>query len=179
MATRTISVNASGNITAVPRSWPWSVFAALNQIRTLTDELKTDRTAMKTAADAVETLIEELHDDGGTRATWETEVDSDLDDINNYLASIAEQDGVIGGERHGPLTPDSKKCGLIIAGFNPCAVDVVCTRLMGFDCRKVKLGYILIHSELFYMGLSNIKILSHRNFDNLFDAQNDNMYIHK
>lgn len=83
-------------------------------------------------------------------------------------------DGVIGGEGNGPLTPDSKKCGLIIAGFNPCAVDVVCTRLMGFDCRKVKLGYILIHSELFYMGLSNIKILSHRNFDNLFDAQNDN-----
>ena len=98
MATRTVSVNASGNITQVPRSWSWSVFAALNQVRTLTDELKTDRTAMKTAADAVETLIEELHDDGGTRKTWEDEVDSDLDVINNYLASIGEQDGVIGGD---------------------------------------------------------------------------------
>ena len=98
MTTRTISVNASGNITEVPRSWPWSVFATLNQVRTLTDELKTDRTGMKTAADAVETLIEELHDDGGTRKTWEDEVDGDLDLINNYLASIAEQDGVIGGD---------------------------------------------------------------------------------
>lgn len=87
-------------------------------------------------------------------------------------------DGVIGGEGNGPLTPNSKKCGLIIAGFNPCAVDVVCTRLMGFDCRKVKtLSYILTHSELFNIGLPKIKILSNRNFDNLFDARNDNKYF--
>ncbi len=98
MTTRTISTNAAANIAPVPRSWPWSVFAALNQVRTLTDELKTDRTAMKTAADAVETLIEELDDDGGTRKTWEDEVDADLDVINNFIASLGEQDGVIGGD---------------------------------------------------------------------------------
>ncbi|KKL20602.1 hypothetical protein LCGC14_2453830, partial [marine sediment metagenome] len=98
MTERTIAINAAANISKSPRSWPWDVMTALNKVRTLTDELKTDRTGMKTAADAVETLIEELHDDGGTRKTWEDEVDADLDVINNFIASLGEQDGVIGGD---------------------------------------------------------------------------------
>lgn len=98
MATRTISLNAAANITKVPRSLLWSVMAALNQLRTLTDEFKTDHATSKTAVDAIETLIEELHDDHAIGITWDTEVDGDMDVINNYLSFLGEQDGVIGGD---------------------------------------------------------------------------------
>ncbi len=98
MATRTIGINAAANISQVPRSLMWSVMAALNQNATLGTELIADHATSKTALDAIETLIEELHDDSGTRNTWETEVDADLDVINNYLDAKAEPDGVIGGD---------------------------------------------------------------------------------
>ena len=87
-------------------------------------------------------------------------------------------DGVIGGERDGPLTPDSKRCGLIIAGFNPCAVDLICTRLMGFDYEKIKmLAYILNHPGLFKVSLSGIETSSNRDFGDLFDKENKNRYF--
>ncbi len=47
-------------------------------------------------------------------------------------------DGIVGGENNGPLTPDAKRAGLIAAGFNLLAVDIVGARLMGFDWRKLK-----------------------------------------
>ncbi len=62
MATRTININAAANISQVPRSWVWSVLAALNQIK-----------------------------------TWATEVDGDLDEINDYIDKEFERDGVVGG----------------------------------------------------------------------------------
>lgn len=46
-------------------------------------------------------------------------------------------DGIWGGERVGPLTPDLRQCGCLIAGSHPFAVDLVATRLMGFDPRKL------------------------------------------
>lgn len=47
-------------------------------------------------------------------------------------------DGVIGGENEGPLSPDAKPAGCLVAGRNPLAVDLVATRLMGFDFRRLK-----------------------------------------
>lgn len=47
-------------------------------------------------------------------------------------------DGIIGGEKEGPLIPTSKKSGVVIAGFNPIAIDIVATRLMGLDWNKIK-----------------------------------------
>jgi len=87
-------------------------------------------------------------------------------------------DGVIGGERKGPLTPYSKRCGLIMAGFNPCAVDLISTRLMGFDYKKIKMfTYILNHSELFKTSLSGINISSNEDFGNLLDTENKDRYF--
>lgn len=87
-------------------------------------------------------------------------------------------DGVIGGEGDGPLTPDSKRCGLIITGFNPCAVDIVCTRLMGFDCKKIEmLRYVLDYPELFRVGLPEIRIFTNGDFGDLFDEENKNKYF--
>jgi len=53
-----------------------------------------------------------------------------------YLAVV---DGIIGGEGNGPMAPDPKACGVIVAGANPLAVDSVCCALMGFDWRKLRM----------------------------------------
>lgn len=42
-------------------------------------------------------------------------------------------DGLVGGEGEGPLHPDPCPSGVVLAGFNPLAVDWTATRLMGFD----------------------------------------------
>ena len=46
-------------------------------------------------------------------------------------------DGIIGGMEEGPLKPRPPPAGLLIAGFNPVAVDQLCTRIMGFDYKKI------------------------------------------
>ena len=48
-------------------------------------------------------------------------------------------DGITGGEGEGPLHPDAYPSGVILAGFNPLAVDWVATRLMGFDPARIPL----------------------------------------
>ncbi len=50
-------------------------------------------------------------------------------------------DGIIGGEGNGPLDPTPKPAGIVVAGENPIAVDLVCTRLMDFDYKKIPLLY--------------------------------------
>jgi hypothetical protein len=47
-------------------------------------------------------------------------------------------DGVIGGDNRGPLDPDAVPSGVILAGEDLVATDVVATRLMGFDPMKVR-----------------------------------------
>jgi hypothetical protein len=51
-----------------------------------------------------------------------------------YFAVV---DGVIAGDGNGPATPDRYEAGVLIAGFNPVAVDCVTARLMGFDPMKI------------------------------------------
>ena len=53
-----------------------------------------------------------------------------------YLAVV---DGIIGGEGNGPMSPDPKPCGVVVAGTHPTAVDLVAATLMGFDWRKLRL----------------------------------------
>jgi uncharacterized protein (DUF362 family) len=57
-----------------------------------------------------------------------------------YLAVV---DAIVAGEGNGPMAPDSKSCGLILAGTHPVAVDCVAATLMGFDWNKLRL---LLHS---------------------------------
>jgi uncharacterized protein (DUF362 family) len=44
-------------------------------------------------------------------------------------------DGIVGGEGDGPVLPIPKASGVLLAGFNPLAVDICATRLMGYDYR--------------------------------------------
>jgi uncharacterized protein (DUF362 family) len=53
-----------------------------------------------------------------------------------YLTIV---DGIVGGDGNGPMAPDAVPAGLVFAGFNPVAVDSVCTVLMGFDDTKIPL----------------------------------------
>jgi uncharacterized protein (DUF362 family) len=48
-------------------------------------------------------------------------------------------DGIVGGEGNGPLDPTPRPAGIVLAGINPLAVDLVSARLMGFDYRHLPL----------------------------------------
>ncbi len=53
-----------------------------------------------------------------------------------YLAVV---DGIIGGEGNGPMAPDARPCGAIVAGTHPLAVDSVAATLMGFDVSRIRM----------------------------------------
>lgn len=67
-------------------------------------------------------------------------------------------DGIVGGEGNGPLFPDERRVGVVIAGFNPIAVDIVGTRLMGFDWMKLKWIRDLLQNEHFDFFVSDKRI---------------------
>ncbi|MFC1620953.1 DUF362 domain-containing protein [Candidatus Omnitrophota bacterium] len=46
-------------------------------------------------------------------------------------------DGIVGGEGDGPMNPDPKPCGVLIAGFDGPCVDMAAARLMGFDPMRI------------------------------------------
>jgi uncharacterized protein (DUF362 family) len=90
-------------------------------------------------------------------------------DSNGFLHSKPQRklfsvvDGIIGGENKGPLLPDPKPAGVLIGGDNFLAVDIVATRLMGFDPMKIKyLVYLLQHPDLDFglKKLDDIEIFS-------------------
>ncbi len=62
-------------------------------------------------------------------------------------------DGVIGGENEGPLDPDPNPAGVLLAGENFLAVDIVGARLMGFDPMKVKVFSHLLEQTEFDLGV--------------------------
>ncbi len=56
------------------------------------------------------------------------------DQPKRYLSVV---DGIIAMEGNGPVAGTKKPIGVLIAGENPVAVDLVCARLMGFDYQKL------------------------------------------
>jgi len=50
---------------------------------------------------------------------------------------FAVVDGVIGGQGDGPASPDCYPTGVVLAGWNPVAVDCAGTRLMGFNPLRI------------------------------------------
>jgi uncharacterized protein (DUF362 family) len=46
-------------------------------------------------------------------------------------------DGIIAGERNGPLSPQKKKCGILLGGMNPLVTDICAANCMGFDWKKI------------------------------------------
>ena len=57
-------------------------------------------------------------------------------------------DGVVAGERDGPLSPHPKPAGVLLGGWNPLVVDLCGARLMGLDPLRVRLlKYGLMHPQ--------------------------------
>ncbi len=54
----------------------------------------------------------------------------------NYFCLV---DGIISAENEGPMQGSPKKTDIIIAGFNPVAIDKICSDIMGFDYMKIPL----------------------------------------
>lgn len=48
-------------------------------------------------------------------------------------------DGIVAGERNGPMDPIPKPAGVVLAAWNAMAADLACGRVMGFDWRKLPL----------------------------------------
>ncbi len=79
-----------------------------------------------------------------------------------YLAVV---DGIVAGEGNGPMAPDPKPCGVILAGRHPLAVDCVAAMLMGFDWRKVRMlerGFNMRQSSFTQFTPEEIEICSNR-----------------
>lgn len=79
-----------------------------------------------------------------------------------YLAVV---DGIVGGEGNGPMSPDAKPCGVIIAGRHPAAVDCVAAELMGFEWRKLRLlknAFKLRELNFAPFAAEDIDVLSNR-----------------
>ena len=70
-------------------------------------------------------------------------------------------DGIIAGEKEAPLEPTSKKCGLLLAGFNPVSIDYVASAFMGFDYLKIpqiKNAFDIARYPLINLKQDNIQI---------------------
>ena len=79
-----------------------------------------------------------------------------------YLAVV---DGIIAGEGNGPMSPDPKPCGVILASTHPVALDCVAATLMGFDWRKLRLleNSFQIHELNFVpFRTDEIRVISNR-----------------
>jgi uncharacterized protein (DUF362 family) len=74
-------------------------------------------------------------------------------------------DGIVGGEGEGPLHPDPYASGVMLAGFNPLAVDWVATRLMGFTPQRIALyknGTEQMREFIAGFTIENIQVNSNR-----------------
>ncbi|PKN98521.1 MAG: hypothetical protein CVU42_11920 [Chloroflexi bacterium HGW-Chloroflexi-4] len=78
-------------------------------------------------------------------------------------------DGIVGGEKDGPLLPDEKLSGTIIAGFNPIATDIVSAAIMGLNYKKLKWVNHLLDSE-FFVDLSKIQIFGEEHFRSILSS---------
>lgn len=56
-------------------------------------------------------------------------------------------DAVVAGEGNGPLDPSPRTAGLILAGVNPVATDLVCADIMGLDYHHLSLLHQAIESH--------------------------------
>jgi uncharacterized protein (DUF362 family) len=71
-------------------------------------------------------------------------------------------DGIVGGENNGPLSPDAKLAGTLVIGSNPLAVDLVASRLMGFDPAKIRQFSILDDARFDFgmKGVADIEVIA-------------------
>jgi uncharacterized protein (DUF362 family) len=63
-------------------------------------------------------------------------------------------DGIVAGEKNGPVEPDPVTPGVLVAGLNPPAIDAVAATLMGFDIHKIPtIRGVIDHVDASFMGV--------------------------
>ncbi len=77
---------------------------------------------------------------------------------------IVFMDGIIAGDKDGPVAPDPQYPGLLMAGYAPCAIDAVGASIMGFDINKIPMIYKLMATSkdrmpLFKGSINDIRII--------------------
>ncbi|HUQ90587.1 MAG TPA: DUF362 domain-containing protein [Bryobacteraceae bacterium] len=69
-------------------------------------------------------------------------IEESIVDINGLFPKrFAIVDGIVGMEGNGPIQGTPKKAGVIVAGFDPVAVDATCCRIMEIDPEQI--GYLV------------------------------------
>jgi uncharacterized protein (DUF362 family) len=111
----------------------------------------------------------------GNDTLWRTVLD--INRIALYVSAVGKManvmqrrhfalvDGIVCGEGEGPLAPERKDAGLIIAGANIVAVDAVMCSLMGFDYMKIPLihnAFKIQSYPLFGFQMGDIEVVSNK-----------------
>lgn len=65
-------------------------------------------------------------------------------------------DGIVAGEGNGPLEPEAKKTGLLIAGENPALVDAVVAKVIGYNIFNIKTVNNALNNTLSKFRINNI-----------------------
>tara|TARA_B100001971_G_C18251068_1_gene578252 strand:- start:26 stop:1672 length:1647 start_codon:yes stop_codon:yes gene_type:complete len=85
----------------------------------------------------------------------------------NYFCLV---DGIIAGEREGPLDQMPKPVGMTIGGFHSLTVDFVAASVMGFDYQKIpSIVRMFEHEKVNFAKLSpsEIALIGDKNIENL------------
>lgn len=69
-------------------------------------------------------------------------------------------DGIVGGENNGPLDPHPKPCGCLVVGENPLATDMVATRLMGFDIKRLRQYDLMLQGKEEFPSTDRIEVIA-------------------
>jgi hypothetical protein len=85
-------------------------------------------------------------------------------------------DGIIGGEGNGPLDPTPKPAGVVLAGTNPVAVDLMCVRLMGFDFIRLPMLYRALENHPLPLAIFEYEDVVCRSNTEQFDRSLSDFY---
>lgn len=82
-------------------------------------------------------------------------------------------DGIVAGEKEGPLKPMPKNFGVIIGGYNPLAIDLVCSKIIGYNYNKIPIFRYLMNNNKYSLNfkLNDLKIISKKctQFDQIYE----------
>jgi len=113
----------------------------------------------------------------GNDTTWRMVIDLNrilmYADKNGHLQNHPQRrifcivDGIVGGEGNGPLDPTPNLAGIVLAGANPVAVDLVCAGIMGFDFARLPLPKRSFDAHPFpLVAFYACDVIAHSNDDN-------------
>ncbi|MBF0560159.1 MAG: DUF362 domain-containing protein [Nitrospirae bacterium] len=104
-------------------------------------------------------------------------VDPGISDRTKYLAIL---DGLIAGEKESPLAPTPVRSGIMMASFNPLAMDTVAAAMMGLDIHSIKQivqGFDLKKLPLAKFSIEDIEILGQESFRCVSEIYSQKAYI--